>query len=209
MVTSMGKPGKRKRNSPLIILAGAMLATGAAFVSQGVYIQAKAAIAQVLLDRAFLMPAGETAKPWPWADIEPIVKISAPRLGKHNVALSGTDGEALAFGPGHLAGSAQPGEMGTAVYSAHRDTHFSWIGDLQPGDRLVIETRDGRRLGYDVRRRWIARYDASGIDAEANEKLIALTTCWPFDAVEQGPLRFIVEAVAIDEPDHQSGQPST
>ena len=33
----------------------------------------------------------------------------------------------MAFGPGHVERTAEPGGAGTAVYAAHRDTHFAFL----------------------------------------------------------------------------------
>lgn len=181
----------------LLALAGGVFLAGLVLFGQGAWIRAKAVLAQILLDRAFAMPAGESAKPWPWADVEAVARISAPRLGRSQIVLSDASGEAMAFGPGHLAGTPQPGERGTAVYAAHRDTHFSWLGDLRPGDRIAIETRTGSSAGYRIRRAWIAPYDASGIDADSDESLVALVTCWPLDGSSRGPLRYIVEGELV------------
>ena len=186
-----------------LVLASVFLA-GAGLVVDGLWIKGKAAIAQIMLNQAFLSPAKAPQKPWPWADIRPIAKISAPRLKQSNVVLDATSGEALAFGPGHLPGTPMPGERGTTVFSAHRDTHFAWLGELKNGDRVTVEKRDGTKIHYKIRRAWIARFDAPGINADSDEHLIALTTCWPLDANARGPLRYVVEGVETGhEPAHR------
>lgn len=194
--------GTRSRGSKALgwlvkLAAGALFLAGLVIFTEGIWIKGKAALAQLLLDHAFLASVERPVKPWPWADTAPFAKISAPRLAAGNIVLSGTSGEALAFGPGHLAGSARPGERGTTVFAAHRDTHFAWIGKLRPGDKVAVETPGGVRVDYVIRRAWVARFDASGIDADSDERLIALTTCWPLDARTPGPLRYIVEGVAV------------
>ncbi|WP_163583610.1 sortase domain-bontaining protein, partial [Klebsiella pneumoniae] len=65
---------------------------------------------------------------------EPVARLSF--LGHGSIALRGGSGQALAFGPGHLDGTPEPGEPGTAVYAAHRDTHFAGLGGLRPGDAV-------------------------------------------------------------------------
>jgi sortase A len=177
-----------------LALASVFLA-GAGLVADGLWIKGKAVVAQVMLNQAFLSPEDAPQKPWAWADIKPIAKIEAPRLKKTNIVLDGTSGEALAFGPGHLPGTPMPGERGTSVFSAHRDTHFAWLGELRNGDEVTVEKRDGTIIRYEIRRAWIARYDAPGINADSEEHLIALTTCWPLDGKGRGPMRYIVEGV--------------
>ena len=95
-----------------------------------------------------------------------------------------------------------PGEVGTSVLAGHRDTHFDWIGELRAGDALQVKRADGTRLEFAVRRAWIAPYDRSGIDTQAGERLLVLSTCYPFNATTIGPLRYIVEAALVDQPAH-------
>ncbi|WP_083649396.1 class GN sortase [Salaquimonas pukyongi] len=176
---------------------GAVFLAGAALFADGLWIKTKAVVAQVMLDRAFLASAGQASlqKPWGWADIRPFARISAPRLGAENIVLDNVSGEALAFGPGHLPDSAKPGETGAAVFSAHRDTHFRWLGDLRKSDLVVVETPDGKRRQYRIRRAWVAKYDAPGIDRHAPERLLMLTTCWPLNSTLRSDWRYIVEGV--------------
>ena len=49
-----------------------------------------------------------------------------------------------AAGPGHMIGSALPGERGTSVISAHRDRHFHSLGGLVSSDAFCTETQRGR-----------------------------------------------------------------
>lgn len=207
---------------PMLRLAvGALAIAGVVLVSQGAWIKAKAALSQVLLERSFdrglqqpppaplpaigqpgldqvsLEPPASSAdaaqRPWPWADFATLARISAPRLGLSDIVLDRASGEALAFGPGHVLGTPLPGEDGTSVMAGHRDTHFAWLRELQPGDRVTVTLRDGRTLPYVMRRAFIARHDATGIDPYAPGQYLALTTCWPFDAKTPGPLRYIAE----------------
>jgi sortase A len=172
---------------------------GVALVSSGFYLKGKAELSQVLLKRAFAAELrGEDAKPWPWADFTTEAEVSAPRLGKTAIVLSGASGEALAFGPAWLSNTPQPGDEGTSVIAAHRDTHFRWLKDVKPGDDIEIKRRDGTVLTFKTTDARVARWDESGIDAAANGRHLVLTTCWPFDATERGPMRYIVEADLVD-----------
>lgn len=196
---------KRHATFGNLVLAAVFLA-GAGFFADGLWIKGKAVLAQAMLNHAFVSSSQEPKKPWPWADITPMARIEAPRLKTSQIVLDGTSGEALAFGPGHLPGTAKPGERGTAVFAAHRDTHFRWLGDLRPGDVVRVERPDGTEFAYEVRRAWVARYDAPGINPDGEEALIALTTCWPLDARQMGPMRYIVEGVLKVPPPEASNR---
>jgi len=197
-----GSAGEKRfhRLENLAFACVAVLAlTGLTLLSSGLYMKAKAELAQILLKRAFAAELrGEDAKPWPWADFTTEAKVRAPRLGKEAIVLSGASGEALAFGPAWLVNTPQPGEEGTSVIAAHRDTHFRWLQYIRPGDTIEVTRRDGKLLTFKAGEGRIAPWDASGIDPSSDGRHLVLTTCWPFDATERGPMRYIVEADLVD-----------
>ena len=111
--------------------------------------------------------------------------------------LSGASGRTLAFGPGHLDGSADPGAAGNSVITGHRDTHFRFLQRVAPGDHLVVEGRDGTRRHFDVRRTFVADFRTLHIPRDTAVPTLTLVTCYPFDAVSLGgPLRYVVVAEA-------------
>ncbi|GEP11871.1 class GN sortase [Methylobacterium gnaphalii] len=180
--------------------AALLIVCGLALTAQGAWIPAKAILAQVLLERAFAetLASGHPQKPWPWADTVPVARLTLG--GESYIALAGSSGQALAFGPGHVEGTPQAGEPGTAVYAAHRDTQFAVLRSLMPGDPVTVTRSDGTTVTFRVTGRRVARWDASGLDPQAPGRHLALSTCWPLDAVTQGPLRLIVEAERMEQP---------
>jgi len=168
-------------------------------LGQGLYTKAKAAIAQLLLDQAWAetLATSTATRPWPWMDTLPIARIEVPRLGQSSIALAGASGQALAFAPAHLSQSAMPGTRGTSVFAAHRDTIFTFMADLQEGDRINVTTTSGDQFTYEINGFRVAPWNASGIDADSMEYQLALVTCWPLDATEPGPLRYIAEATMV------------
>lgn len=186
----------------LVTVAAAIgLILGLALCGQAAWIHAKAAVAQVLLDQAFArsVAEGRPVKPWAWLDTWPVARITVPRLGEAAVVLAGDSGQALAFGPGHVPGTPEAGEPGTAVYAAHRDTHFAFLGAVRIGDEVMVERRDGRRQRFVVDDMRVAPWNASGIDAQASGRWLVLATCWPLDGRTEGPLRYLVTARAVDD----------
>lgn len=172
---------------------------GAMLVCDGLYIKTKNELSQFLLKRAFAAELrGEDAKPWPWADFTTEAKISAPRLGRHAIVLSGNSADALSLGPSWLEGTPQPGDQGTSVISAHRGAHFLWLKDVHPGDDIEITRRDGKVLTFRAGEGRVVPWDSSGIDPSTQASRLVLATCWPFGATERGPLRYVVEADLVD-----------
>jgi sortase A len=182
----------------LLALAGLIL------FGQGAYIHAKALVAQVLLERAFekTIATGRETKPWSWADTWPVARIEAKRIDARAIVLAGTSGQALAFGPGHVERTPNAGERGTAVYSAHRDTHFAFLKNVVVGDEINVMRSDGKQFHYRVDATSVVRFDASGIDPLAGGHELVLSTCWPFDALTQGPERYLVHATMIGPGPH-------
>lgn len=183
----------------LRLTALVLIAAGIALVASALYIPAKAALAQVLLERAWARTqSGESGvRPWPWADITPVAVLEVPRLGERSIVLEGASGQAMAFGPGHMINTPPIGARGTAVVTAHRDTQFRYLQDVKNGDRIVVETADGVRSAYRVVETRVVRADASGLDPTEGGPTgarLALVTCYPFNGVLRGPLRYVVLA---------------
>jgi sortase A len=172
---------------------------GVALCGQGLWIHAKAILAQVLLERAFAqtLATGKPVKPWSWADTWPEARIEFPRLGKSAIVLHGSSGQALAFGPGHVERTPDAGNPGTAIYAAHRDTHFAFLGDVAIGDEIRVTRQDGATFRFRVTGTEVVRWDASGIDPLAPGQRLVLATCWPLDGKFSGPLRYLVRAEMI------------
>ncbi|WP_238258543.1 sortase domain-containing protein, partial [Methylobacterium gnaphalii] len=136
--------------------AALLIVCGLALTAQGAWIPAKAILAQVLLERAFAetLASGHPQKPWPWADTVPVARLTLG--GESYIALAGSSGQALAFGPGHVEGTPQAGEPGTAVYAAHRDTQFAVLRSLMPGDPVTVTRSDGTTVTFRVTGRRVA-----------------------------------------------------
>ncbi len=173
---------------------------GLILFGQGAYIHTKALLAQVLLERAFArtIATGRPVKPWNWADTWPVARIEVKRLHVSAIVLAGSNGQALAFGPGHVEATADAGERGVAVYSAHRDTHFRFLENVAIGDEIDVTRRDGRTFRYRADGSTVVRFDQSGIDPVTDRHELVLSTCWPFDALTSGPERYLLHATLIE-----------
>lgn len=174
----------------LLLLGGTML------ICDGIWLRAKAVVAQVLLQTAWreTRQTGAAVKPWPWADSWPVAQLTVPRLGVNHIVLAGSSGEVLAFGPGHLSDSAAPGRPGNCVLVGHRDTSFAFLRQLRQGDVVTIEVVDGRRYDFAVTATEIAEQDALYLQQPPTPWL-TLITCYPFDALATGgSQRYVVFA---------------
>lgn len=179
-------------------LAAVALVIGLLCLAQAAYIPAKAWLSQRLIALAWLqrVEGGDAARPWPWADTAPIARLHQPRLAVDQYVLQGASGRNLAFGPAHVGGSSAPSQSGNIVISGHRDTHFAWLRDLQPGDELVLQRDDRRWRRYWVVETSVHHEREMGLaDPFAGDQL-RLLTCYPFVQVDPGtPWRYLVTAL--------------
>jgi sortase A len=183
------------------IWAATLAVVGVCCTIQGGWIHAKAALAQVLLERAWSETAGGRGptRPWPWADTHPVGRLQVPAHGVDLVVLAGATGRPLAVAPGHLSGSAEFGAPGNAVVAGHRDTHFAFLKHLRTGEEIRTESVEGLVQTYRVIG-WMVRdeRDATVLDRWGPSTL-TLITCFPFDTpIPGGPLRYVVEAESVD-----------
>lgn len=175
----------RARNTLRIVcFCSAVVLLGDAF-----YLQAKALLAQHLISTAWQRGAVES--PWPWADTHPRARLQSPAQAVDLFVLDGTHDATLAFGPGWQRGTAND----TVILSAHRDTHFAFLQDLQLGDELWLSERPRTTQRYRVAEITVVDSNDGPIAVDSNEPVLLLTTCYPFDALMPGgSKRFVVVA---------------
>jgi sortase A len=173
------------------------LLVGGWHLGQAAYITAKAELAQVLIGKAWQRTlAGERAvKPWPWADTWPVARLEVPGHDVDLFVLAGANGRTIAFGPGHVFGTSNPGEAGNSAIGGHRDTHLRFLKGVRVGERLAIERPDGRRIAYRVSDARVVDKSAVEVLSQDGADRLTLITCWPFDALRAGGSeRYVVEA---------------
>ncbi len=169
---------------------------GLLLLANGLWIPAKAILAQHLLQNSWdkSLTNARAVKPWPWADTWPVARLQVPAHKVDIIVLAGTNGEALAFGPGHLEESSTPGSRGNCVFAGHRDTSFNFLRDIKPGEKLIIQGVDGKYHSYQVTATAIREADKINLE-KSDESWLTLITCYPFTTITPGgPLRFLVFA---------------
>lgn len=166
-------------------------------MGQGLWIPIKAQVAQFLLARAWALTLeGTPTPPWPWADTRPVARLILP--DRSFVVLAQGSGQALAFGPSHVAGSVLPGQPGLSVIAAHRDTHFKALGALGPGQIVAVQRPDGSLHRFRITGARVLDVRTQRLAVTGGPPRLALATCWPLDApVPGGPLRLVLFADLI------------
>jgi sortase A len=124
---------------------------------------------------------------------ETLAKLNIPRLDAELYVIEGDGPRELRRGPGHLEGTALPGQKGNCVIAGHRDTHFRVLKDIREGDDIVLQTESGQYL-YRVRNMHIVSPENTSALRPTNTASLNLITCYPFYYVGSAPKRFVVEA---------------
>ena len=185
----------------IIVIAVALIIGGWQF-GQGVYIYAKAELAQYLLASAWQesKQTQQPVKPWPWADTWPVARLTVPAHDIDLIVLAGDTGRTLAFGPGHHLASVNPGDTGNSIISAHRDTHFEFLQNLSAGDEIIVENQHGIKKTFTVSNTHVVDSRDAHIPIDYDNAALTLVTCFPFNTMTAGgPLRFVVVAVESEK----------
>jgi sortase A len=171
-------------------LAWLLLLGGGTLSAQALYPLAKGWLAMQLIADAYAKNPG--SRPWPNADFRAVARLTVPRLEIDQIVLDQASPRVLAFGPGLAHRNRHTGP----IISAHRDTHFRWIGQLQRGDTLFFE-QAGNIQRYRVAVFSVVDSNHQRMALPSTDTLL-LTTCWPLDALTAGgSMRFVVTAVAM------------
>jgi sortase A len=120
--------------------------------------------------------------PVPPPSVEKAVRIEIPALKVDAPVVQGDGWEQLKKGVAQHIGSANPGENGNVVLSAHNDVYgelFRHLDRLQPGDVVRIHTTR-REYEYVVDRTQIVEPTAVEVMASAGSPTVTLISCYPY-----------------------------
>ncbi len=200
----------------------ALCVYGAASLTQGLAVPVTAKVAQVQFERQFeqrltqsvAAPAknrvtteqgqlprfSDQVAPLAPRPKPSLVRLDVERLGISQVVRAGeATHDRLAGGPIMI----RRGDEATPVtiLSAHRDTHFEFVRDLQAGDVVSLRSDNGEIEQYRVVRFETVRWDSFSYPLNPARPLLALATCYPFGGTEYGgPWRRVAWAEQVAEP---------
>ncbi|MBN1537278.1 MAG: class D sortase [Anaerolineales bacterium] len=131
--------------------------------------------------------------PLPTSSPEQAIRIQIPAIKVDAPVVQGDGWEQLKKGVGQHAGTANPGEKGNVVLSAHNDIFgeiFRDLDKLKPGDQLVVFTNQ-RSYTYVVSQVKIVEPTSVDAMAQTNQPLLTLVSCYPYMVDDQ---RIVVSA---------------
>jgi sortase A len=170
-----------------LTVAGTILAAGALFAVAG-------AVESFHPGQAEARP-GESPALGRISPGDTVSRLSIPRLGFEAAVREGVDADTLSFGPGHVPGTALPGEESRgkmSVIAVARDVGSPFVSELVRGDVLELRTPFGLR-SYRVVERQILRIEDVSIHS-TEEPSLTLLSAYPPDSAGPAPLRLAVRA---------------
>jgi sortase A len=130
--------------------------------------------------RPMVQSWGSIAIPTPGP--EQAIRIQIPALNVDAPVVQGDGWEQLKKGVGQHIGSANPGQNGNIVLSAHDDVYgelFRYLDKLVPGDRVVLYTQQ-RQYVYIITSTIIVEPTQVDVMAPTADPTVTLISCYPY-----------------------------
>jgi sortase A len=120
--------------------------------------------------------------PIPTAAPDQAIRIQVPAIKVDAPVVQGDGWEQLKKGVGQNVGSANPGQNGNVILSAHDDVYgelFRFLDKLQPGDQIILYSQQ-RQFVYVVDRTAIVEPTAVEVMASTGSPTVTLISCYPY-----------------------------
>ncbi|MGE5110218.1 MAG: class D sortase [Acidobacteriaceae bacterium] len=127
-----------------------------------------------------------------------LTRLSIPKIDFAAVIVEGTGRRELLLGPGHITNTPAPGEPGNSVISAHRDTFFRHIYELNKGDEILVQ-RNGKSYRYEVTSKRIVEPTDLSVLEPTHDSRLTLITCYPTYYVGPAPERLVVTSTLVKD----------
>lgn len=126
--------------------------------------------------------AAITPLPAPTPGPEQAQRIVIPGINVDAPVVEGDDWESLKKGAAHRIGTANPGERGNCVISAHNDIYgeiFRYLPDMKVGDEIFVHTQ-AQKYRYVVEQTRIITEEEVGVMAPTSTPVLTLISCYPY-----------------------------
>ncbi len=113
---------------------------------------------------------------------EQATRIQIPDIGVDAPIVQGDGWEQLKKGVGQHVGTANPGQRGNLVVSAHNDIFgeiFRHLDQLKPGDEVIVHTNQ-RTYTYVVTGWKVVEPTAVEVMAPTNDPTLTMISCYPY-----------------------------
>jgi sortase A len=138
-----------------------------------------------------------------------LTKLEIPKIHLEAMVVEGSTQQQLLLGPGHIETTPPPGAPGNSVITAHRDTFFRHIYELNKGDVVEVR-RSGKLYTYRVTGKKIVSPEDVSVLRQTNDKRLTLITCYPTYYIGPAPDRLVVFTQLDDRQDAlQASKPAS
>jgi sortase A len=123
-----------------------------------------------------------TPLPMPTPGPEQAVRIQIPAIEVDAPIVEGDDWESLKQGAGHHIGSANPGERGNCIISAHNDIFgeiFRRLPELDPGNEIFVHTASQVYRYVVTQKHYIEPNEVSVMESTSSP-VLTLISCYPY-----------------------------
>jgi sortase A len=131
-------------------------------------------------------------------------RLEVPRIGMSVMVRDGIDTATLRRAAGRLPSSAHPGQAGTVVILAHRDTFFRPLRHIAQNDIVILRTAQNS-FKYQVVSMKVEAPGSRSWGKFHAAPTLTLITCFPFYYVGPAPQRFIVTAKLVGDSEASFG----
>ena len=121
----------------------------------------------------------------------PFARLKIPTMGLDVTVIEGTRSGDLLKAPGHMTGSALPGQRENCIIAGHRDLHFRKLGKLRIGNSVQL-AKDGLVATYRVESIRVIKPSETSVLDKGSEPILTLVTCYPFRYLGTAPRRYVV-----------------
>lgn len=120
--------------------------------------------------------------PVPTSAPDQAIRLQIPALNVDAPIVQGDGWEQLKKGVGQNVGSANPGQNGNVILSAHNDVYgelFRYLDRLSPGDQVILSTPQ-RQYVYVVDNTAVVEPTAVEVMASTGNPTVTLISCYPY-----------------------------
>ena len=142
-------------------------------------------------------PRSEQSAGAPASVNDGLTRVEIPKINLDAMVVEGATRKQLKIAPGHIPTTAIPGEAGNAVITAHRDTFFRHIYELNKGDEIKVR-RNGEVFKFQVTGKKVTTPEDVSVLNPTSDAHLTLITCYPTYFIGPAPERLVVFSKLVD-----------
>jgi len=127
-----------------------------------------------------------------------LIRVEIPKINLDAMVVEGSSRKQLKIAPGHITTTPIPGESGNSVITAHRDTFFRHIYELNKGDEIMVR-RNGQVYKFQVIGKKVVDPDDVSVLTPTTDAHLTLITCYPTYYIGPAPERLVVFSKLVEQ----------